>query len=168
MILAVEEIAREDLDLVGTVGAVEARPGAVNVVPGAVRFSIDLRSPLDKIRKTGERKIKARLKDIARHRKVRLTMTRTHEAAATPCDPDLMSVLELALKKEGLQSRQLVSGAGHDAMAVAALCPVAIMFVRCKGGISHNPAESITVEDADAAVRVLLAAIRELGQTYAV
>lgn len=167
MILAIEEIGREGPDLVATVGTVEALPGAVNVVPGGARFTIDLRSPDDQRRKAAERTIATRLATIAAAREVGVALTPTHDAQATLCDPRLMAVLERALAEQGLPARKLVSGAGHDAMAVAALCPVAMLFVRCKGGISHNPAESITVADAGTAVSTLLAALRELGRTYA-
>lgn len=163
MVLAIESIARAEPDLVATVGVIEAKPGAVNVVPGAARFTIDVRSPHDKIRRAAESEIEKRLGGIAKARNVTVALGRTHDAAATPCDMKLMAALEAALKQSGIEPRKLVSGAGHDAMAVAALCPVAMLFVRCKGGMSHNPAESITVEDADAAVRVLLATVRSLG-----
>jgi allantoate deiminase len=77
-------------------------------------------------------------------------------------DPGLMGRLEDAMAAEGILPLRLPSGAGHDAVAMAALCPVAMMFVRCKGGISHNPAESITVEDADRAARVLLETVKRI------
>ena len=77
-------------------------------------------------------------------------------------DPALIDQLSAAVERCGLPPRRLPSGAGHDAMAVASLCPVGMLFTRCRGGISHNPAESITVEDADLTVRVLLDFIRHL------
>lgn len=160
MVLTIEAIANAERDLVATVGTIEAKPGAVNVVPGTASFSIDVRSPDDLIRKAAELEIDKRLAVIAARRHVTVALARTHDAAATPCSPKLMDALELALGKAGIATRRLVSGAGHDAMAIAALCPVAMLFVRCKGGISHNPAESITVEDADVTVRVLLETLR--------
>lgn len=166
MVLAIEAIAHAEPDLVATVGQIEAKPGAVNVVPGAARFTIDVRSPKDEIRKAAEHEIKKRLGAIARRRNVAVALGRTHDAPATPCNAKLIQALEAALEEARIKPRKLVSGAGHDAMAVAALCPVAMMFVRCKGGISHNPAESISVEDADAAVRVLLNTIRQLGRDF--
>ena len=162
MVLAIEAIAQSERDLVATVGTIEAKPGAVNVVPGTARFTIDVRSPHDLIRKAAETEIEKRVDEIAARRKVAVALGRTHDAPATPCDPKLMDALEAALDKAGIASRRLVSGAGHDAMAVAALCPVAMLFVRCKGGISHNPAESMTVDDADMTVRVMLETLRGL------
>jgi allantoate deiminase len=79
----------------------------------------------------------------------------THEAPAAPCDPALQARLDEAARELGLHPPRLPSGAGHDAMAMAALCPMAMLFVRCRGGISHNPAESILAEDAGLAVEVL-------------
>jgi allantoate deiminase len=166
MVLAIEAIAHAEPDLVATVGQIEAKPGAVNVVPGAARFTIDVRSPKDEIRKAAEHEIEKRLGAIARRRNVAVALGRTHDAPATPCNAKLIQALEAALEEARITPRKLVSGAGHDAMAVAALCPVAMMFVRCKGGISHNPAESISVKDADAAVRVLLNTIRQLGRDF--
>jgi len=163
MVLAIEAVALARRELVATVGTIEAKPGAVNVVPGATRFTIDVRSPDDPTRKAAETEIESRLGEIAARRKVTVALGRTHDAPATPCDPRLMGALETALGKAGIAPRRLVSGAGHDAMAVAALCPVAMLFVRCSGGISHNPAESITTEDADVTVRVLLETLRGLG-----
>ncbi|MCA1941101.1 MAG: M20/M25/M40 family metallo-hydrolase, partial [Caenispirillum bisanense] len=78
------------------------------------------------------------------------------ENAATPCDPALMAVLDRAVARAGLPVHRLMSGAGHDAMAMAAVAPVAMLFVRCAGGISHNPAESITAADAGIGAAVLL------------
>ena len=72
----------------------------------------------------------------------------------------MIALLEQAVRRQQIRPVTLTSGAGHDAMAVAALCPVGMLFVRCKGGVSHNPAESITPADADLAMRVLLAFVR--------
>jgi allantoate deiminase len=85
------------------------------------------------------------------------------DSPATAMDPRLVAILEDAVKASGIPPLRLASGAGHDAVAMAALCPAAMLFVRCKGGISHNPAESITVEDADVAARVLVDAVRRLA-----
>ena len=83
-----------------------------------------------------------------------------HSAPATACDAKLIAALHDAARAAGHEPVHLPSGAGHDAMAMAALCPVAMLFVRCAGGISHHPAESISLEDADAAMRVLLHFLR--------
>ena len=91
-----------------------------------------------------------------------VAIERGHEAAAVSCDPALTEQLAAAVGRAGIAPRRLPSGAGHDAMALAALCPIAMLFVRCKGGISHHPAEAVSAEDADLAVRVLLDLLRHL------
>jgi len=87
------------------------------------------------------------------------------DSPATPMDPGLAGALEAAVAAAGVRPLRLPSGAGHDAVAMASLCPAAMLFVRCKGGISHNPAESITPADADVAVRVLIDAVRRVAQS---
>jgi allantoate deiminase len=97
---------------------------------------------------------------IAERRGVMLAIERFHDAAAVSCDPALIEQLTAAVGRAGVAPRLLPSGAGHDAMALAALCPIAMLFVRCARGISHNPAEAISAADVDLAVRVLLDFLR--------
>lgn len=160
MVLAVERRGLEGIDLVATVGRIEALPGAVNVIPGGAVFTIDLRSPDDATRHTASAAILGDIEAIAGRRGLTVTVEQSHDAAATLCAPGLISQLSEAVGRCGVQPLKLPSGAGHDAMAVAALCPVGMLFTRCREGISHNPAESITVEDADLSMRVLLNFIR--------
>lgn len=166
MILAIERRALAEPDLVATVGTIEALPGAVNVIPGKVRFTIDLRAPLDAQRDKAAADILAALADIADYRRVTLDVEPMHEAPAVRCDPALMDALGAAVERAGVRPFRLPSGAGHDAMALASLCPVAMLFVRCKGGISHNPAESITAADAAVALDVLLDMLRTLKPSH--
>jgi allantoate deiminase len=98
----------------------------------------------------------------AQRRGVGFTIEPFMESPATPMDKDLIAGLEEAVRAAGVEPLRLASGAGHDAVAMAHLCPSAMLFVRCRGGISHNPAESITVEDADTAARVLIDAVKRL------
>ncbi|UEM23649.1 allantoate amidohydrolase [Skermanella mucosa] len=160
MVLAVERHAQAVPDLVATVGRIEARPGAVNVIPGGAVFTIDIRSPDDAARVAAMEAIADDFAAIAARRALTHAIGKTHEAPATACAPELIERLSAAVRRCGLPPRRLPSGAGHDAMAVASLCPVGMLFTRCRGGISHNPGESITVEDADLTVRVLLDFIR--------
>mgnify|MGYP002715673173 FL=1 len=162
MILSVERRAQAIPDLVATVGRIEAKPGAVNVIPGGTVFTIDIRSPDDTVRLSAMEAIADDFAAIAARRALALSIEKTHDAPATACAPALIDQLSAAVERCGLPPRRLPSGAGHDAMAVASLCPVGMLFTRCRGGISHNPAESITVEDADLTVRVLLDFIRHL------
>ncbi|MFI4995063.1 MAG: allantoate amidohydrolase [Hyphomicrobiales bacterium] len=156
MIGAVEVEARLAPEVVATVGTIEALPGAINVIPGEVRFSVDLRAPTDALRHRAVAAIEGRMHAIASERGLALQLTPLYEAPATACDAPLIKMLSEALARQGHRVFTLPSGAGHDAMAMALLCPVAMLFLRCKGGISHNPAEAITVEDAQAAIEVML------------
>jgi allantoate deiminase len=160
MVLTVEREGRAMEDLVATVGQIEARPGAVNVVPGEVRFAVDVRAPSDAVRKAACAVLEAAFAAIAERRGVTLAIERFHDAAAVSCNPALIEQLTAAVGRAGIAPRLLPSGAGHDAMALAALCPIAMLFVRCARGISHNPAEAISALDADLAVRVLLDVLR--------
>ncbi len=160
MILSVERIAAEVRDVVATVGVVDVRPGAVNVIPGETRFTIDARAPDDAARDAVVERITTAIEGIAARRGLAVHISQTHAAPATVCDPTLIAALDAAARAVGHQPVHLPSGAGHDAMAMAALCPVAMLFVRCAGGVSHHPAESISLKDADAAMRVLLHFLR--------
>lgn len=167
MLVAIRRIALGLQDITATIGRIEVQPGAVNVIPGHAMFTLDLRAPLDVHRTAAWDAIEAEIGAIAQAHRVRLTIELTHDASAAPCDPALQSRLEQACAAEGAPTRRLPSGAGHDAMAMAALCPIAMLFVRCKGGISHNPAEAVQAADAALGVRVLARLLQNWGQDRA-
>ena len=162
MILAVERIANARPGMVGTVGKIAAQPGAVNVIPGDVRFSLDLRAPNDEDRKAGVEEVLSALQAIAQKRGVTLDLAAGYEEKAALCHPAIKDGLSAAIRALGHEPIPLPSGAGHDAMSFEALCPMGMLFLRCKGGVSHNPAESITAEDADTALAAMLAFVRAL------
>ena len=164
MIAAVERIGAVRADTVATVGVAQVRPGAVNVIPAEVDLTLDARAPDDPVRAAMVHDILAACEAIAARRGVGLTVTPFMDSPATPMDAGLVRCLEEAVASLGIPALQLPSGAGHDAVAMAQLCPAAMLFVRCKGGVSHHPAESITVEDADVAARVLIETVRRLGR----
>ncbi|WP_428248635.1 allantoate amidohydrolase [Ferrovibrio sp.] len=141
--------------LVGTVGQMEAFPGAVNVIPGMARFSIDIRAAQDPVRDTAADDVLAEIKAIAARRKVEAIITPLHHSAATPCDPRLMDAVERAILAQKVPTMRLPSGAGHDAMTIAAICPVGMIFMRCTRGISHNPLEAVLPEDVELATAAL-------------
>ena len=163
MILCVEQICTSEVDLVGTVGKIEALPGALNVIPGQVRFSIDLRSATDHHRHQAMRSIRAAIDAIAERRGVQTDLSTTHDAASVPCSQALMQALADAVDNCGFETTYLPSGAGHDAAAMSTLSDIAMLFVRCEGGISHNPAESITADDVASAARVLMAFLEKFN-----
>jgi hydantoinase/carbamoylase family amidase len=156
MIVEIERIARTSREVVATVGCADVLGGAVNVIPSLVRFTIDVRSATDASRDNSVDEIIRAIHQIAKRRHVGLKVAPTHEASAVACSPAVIAGLLRAIRRQGIVGRTLASGAGHDAMAMATLCPIGMLFVRCAGGISHNPAESISVDDAEVCVRVLL------------
>jgi len=155
-VLAVEARACGEAHLVATVGKLETMPGAINVIPGKVRFTLDLRAPADEQRQRAARDLSDSLQAICGERGVALTMTTLHENAIAGCAPWLMQQLDAAVTAQGYPLHRLPSGAGHDGMAMQALCDIGMLFVRCKAGISHNPAEAVTLGDVEAGARVLL------------
>ncbi len=161
MMLAIEERARREPDLVATVGRLEAWPGATNVIPGHVQFSIDIRAPADANRATTIADIEDRMNAIAAARRVSTSLIKTHEANAFVCDAGIIAGLKTAVEAVGVPARLLPSGAGHDTMAMGKLCPAGMLFVRCKGGVSHNPLESITVEDCAIGLKALIQFVRD-------
>lgn len=156
-VVAVEEFCRADAaGLVGTVGAISAMPGATNVIPGHVSFTLDVRAPTDRHRKLAVADIVRRIEAIAKRRELALQIDVTHENRTVPCAPWLKAQVAEAVAAEGYGVFDLPSGAGHDGMAMIDVADVAMVFVRCRGGISHNPAEHVETVDADAGARVLL------------
>jgi allantoate deiminase len=160
MALAIERIGRSHQDVVATVGRFQAYPGAVNVIPGAVRFTLDTRSPDDAVRTSVINAIEAACRTIAKERGVTLHIEPLSSAKATPMAASFIAGLSDAVSRHQIAPRLLPSGAGHDAMAMAELCPTGMLFVRCKGGISHSPLEAMTEGDCDTAITVLLDFVR--------
>jgi allantoate deiminase len=158
--LAVERLARSDGEAVATVGRVTVEPGAANVIPGRVSISIDVRHP-DDVRRAGllggVREIVAA---VAAERGVDARIEVVHDERSVRCDEILTGRLGRAAIAIGLHPPALPSGVGHDAVVLAELMPAAMLFVRCRDGISHNPAESVTVEDVAAAIDVLTELVR--------
>ena len=153
----IEELCRTDEGgLVGTVGYIHATPGATNVIPGQAHFTIDLRAPTDIHRKRAVTDIVRQIEAIAKRRKLELQVDVTHENRTVPCAPWLKAQVAEAVAAEGHPVFELPSGAGHDGMAMVDIADVGMIFVRCRGGISHHPDEHVDVADADAGARVLL------------
>jgi len=161
MALAVETRARSEADLVATVGRFDVWPDATNVIPGAVNFSIDLRSPDDARRAAALADLEARVSAIAASRGVSVSVAKPHEANAYVCDSNIVAGLKKAVEAVGFPPRLLPSGAGHDTMVIGKLCPAGMLFVRCKGGVSHNPLESITVADCAIGLAALTGFVRD-------
>jgi hydantoinase/carbamoylase family amidase len=157
MILCVERHCEEHAGLVGTVGKIAALPGAVNVIPQDVEFTVDVRSGDDKLRRNAVEALQSAFEDIAKRRNVTVSATQFFAANAAPCDPALQQAFADAIAAHGIPVQRLPSGAGHDAMEFPAVAPTAMLFVRCgNNGISHHPDETMTAEDAEVATSVFL------------
>ena len=164
MLLAVENRARARPNLVATVGKLDLPGAAANTIPGGARFTLDIRSPADQERLDAVSDVKALVAAIARRRGVAATFTVRHEVPAAVCDARLSGELAAAIEAMGLIARLLPSGAGHDAMAFDKVIPFAMLFVRCRGGVSHNPAEFAAPDDIDLAARVLAGFLDRIGR----
>jgi allantoate deiminase len=144
-----------DSGIVATVGEITASPGSSNVIPGEVRLSLDLRHVKDSVRERAVAALKKKAAQIARIRNIKLSAGVVHQNPAVTCDRRLSSFLAEAAAHHQKQVPLLPSGAGHDAAAMAAITPVAMLFVRCKSGISHHPDESVRLEDVQTAISVM-------------
>ena len=167
IVLAIERIAKDYAadNMVATVGRIEASPGASNVIAGRVGFSLDLRSATDALRKAAIEQIRGQAQRIAAARKLEVTFEPFHETVTTPCAPHLQELLAGAIGDVGQRAIKLPSGAGHDAQIMARLCPAAMLFVRCRGGISHNPAEYASPADIGIATAALVRFIEKFAET---
>jgi allantoate deiminase len=163
LVLAAEALARATDGLLATVGRLGVAPGAPNVIAGTGTAFLDVRHPDDAVRRRAVAALEARVREIAAARGLDATWDVRLDNPAVAMDEDLTARLAAAAAAAGLPAVSLPSGAGHDAVAVAALCPVAMLFVRCAGGVSHHPGEDVRAADAAAALDVLDAAVRGLA-----
>jgi allantoate deiminase len=154
-VLAAEAHARSVPGLVSTVGELSISPGARNVIPGAAMLSLDLRHQDEHERLAGQADLHWRAGEIASTRGLSLRWDAAQDHAAVPMAPDLRERLAAAIVAAGHPPTELPSGAGHDAAVMAGLTDAAMLFVRCAGGVSHNPVESVTVEDVAVAIDVM-------------
>jgi allantoate deiminase len=162
-ILAAENLARKTTGLVATVGEVSAKPGAGNVIPGEVQLSLDVRHAKDSVRKPAQSALEKIAFQIARRRKIELIFEIVQEAAAVNCSECFSKLLGQAVLRRQKKLLQLSSGAGHDASIMAKITPAAMLFIRCKGGISHHPDESVKTDD----VRIALTVMNDFLQSLA-
>lgn len=159
----VETLTREQGgNLVATVGTLRCAPGAVNVIPGDVTLTLDIRGPNDQPLDALLTWLLERAQAIADRRHLQFSANEFYRIAATPCDSGLQRVLSEAVQAVQGRSLTLPSGAGHDAIAIAERWPSAMLFVRCKGGISHHPAESVTADDVALAIAAYSRAVSGL------
>jgi allantoate deiminase len=149
--------------LCATVGTISVKPGAVNTIPAEARFTLEIRSARDTAREAFEAHILKQMHQSSAANGCTLSVKRTYDQRATACDPALTAVLGSAIRDRGVRLLKIPSGATHDASAMADLCPVSMLFVRCRGGISHRPDEYACAQDIAVAVRVLVRTIVTLA-----
>jgi allantoate deiminase len=141
--------------LVATVGRLEVSPNVGNVVPGEVVASIDVRHQDDHVRAAAAAALRAAAERSAAARAVGISWETFMDEPAVACSPRLRSAIARAIEGVGLPAVELVSGAGHDGVQMAAITDVGMLFVRCAGGVSHHPDEAVREEDVDAAIEVM-------------
>jgi len=159
----VNRLARATPDLRGTVGALSVSPNIVNAVPRRVEFTVELRSPDDSVREAFGGKVVKFCQDLADRQALELVADRTYIQPAQPCDPRLSGILAQAVRSTGGAGLRLPSGATHDASAMADLSPIAMLFVRCRDGVSHVPEEYAASEDMGLAVDAIADFLRHVG-----
>jgi allantoate deiminase len=165
-ILAVESLA-PGLGLIATVGRIGAQPGAVNVVAGAATFSLDVRASCDDVRDAGLDRLLAEFGAVADRRGLGLAVEHTHSAETVHCDPAMRAALARGVAATGDDDPgELFSPAGHDAMAIASVTRVGMLFIRCAGGVSHHPEESVLEDDVALAIDAMHAAVLSLAESW--
>jgi N-carbamoyl-L-amino-acid hydrolase len=145
----------------GTVGFMQVKPNSRNVIPGEVRFSVDLRHAEDEQLERMEQEMRAACERFARSQNCTASVERVANYPACKFDPDCVEAVRRSAQQQGLSHMDIVSGAGHDAIYMARICPTSMIFVPCEGGISHNEIENAKPEDLAAGCNVLLQAVVE-------
>ena len=163
VVLAVERVGRSTDGLVSTVGALSLAPNVGNVVPGEARMLLEVRHADDDVRARAAEAIRREIERLASVRGVDASWTLRYDTPAVELAPELRRRLEAAIEAAGHPVRSLVSGAGHDAVVLSRLCPAAMLFVRCAGGVSHDPRESVDEADVTVALDVVERFVREPG-----
>jgi allantoate deiminase len=154
-ILAAETTAKTVPGLVATVGEIQAEPGASNVIPGEATISLDVRHLDNEVRETARNRLRQKASEIAMRRDVIVEWKVVQQTEPIACDEGLSALLAEAIAAAGFPVEKMASGAGHDAVALHPIMPVSMLFVRCAKGISHNPAESVAVDDVAVTIQVI-------------
>ncbi|WP_445004051.1 allantoate amidohydrolase [Halomonas mongoliensis] len=160
----VDALCKATNDLVGVVGKIENAPNGVNVIPQTTTLSIELRSPDDDLRRRARGQLLEQIRASLEALGLTFDHAQTYEQSAVQCSSWLTATLEEAVQDSGITPRVLFSGAGHDGLAMAKLCDIGMLFVRCRKGISHHPSEAIEPEDLTTAVEVLVHACQRLAR----
>jgi allantoate deiminase len=163
LVLEVEQCARGSDGLRATVGMLSVTPGASNVVPGSARLSLDVRHARDEVRERALAGLLGRAEALAARRGVGFHVDHAEHHPAVPADERLSGLLAECVRSAGHAPVRLVSGAGHDAAVMASIAPMAMLFVRSPGGVSHHPDEAVLPQDVAAALEVLVLFLHRLA-----
>jgi allantoate deiminase len=166
-VLGVEQRARDEPGLVATVGQIQAEPNVSNVIPGTVWLTLDIRHQENAQRRQAERDLMAQARQIAARRGLRAQVKQVQQTGAVACSPSLSRLLLKAAQQHQKKVPQIASGAGHDAAVMAGITPTAMLFVRCKAGISHHPDESAHVRDVRVALNTMNDFLERLAREHA-
>jgi allantoate deiminase len=166
-IVAMENFARKTNGLVATVGQIRAEPGASNVIPGTATLTLDVRHRKDSVRLASCAALQKLAWRVAGARKTKVAWQLVQQTASVSCSPQLSGRLKRAVKEHQREVTTLPSGAGHDAAVMAHITPAAMLFVRCKGGVSHHPDESVRGPDVRVAFEVMNDFLLRLAEDYA-
>ncbi len=161
--LGIEAVARQTPGLVATVGMLSIPAGAANVIPGQVVHTLDVRHARDAVRRAALFKIGRLASRIAKKRRLEVGWQRTQNNGAVDCSPALTARLERSVRAVQGKSLSLVSGAGHDGVVMSTLTPIAMLFVRCRGGLSHHPGEHVTAADLGVALDMMTNFLQRLA-----
>ena len=161
-VLALRDEARAREDMTANVGVIAAEPGGFNVIPGAVEFTVDVRSPTPTGFERSDRFVRETLDAIAKEEGLGLELSETHRKEPVALDSELQAALEQSAEEEGASFTRMPSGAGHDAMVLAHYVPAAMLFVPSRGGLSHCPEEFTSPEQCELGARVLALTVRDL------
>ena len=164
LLQVIEDAALSTGTTVGTVGQLKVSPGGINIIPGRVRFTLDLRDLSEQVRDQVERRILDTAQELCLERHVQLDSNLLQRVEAAPCSDAIREAAEEACATMGIEPFSLPSGAGHDAMHLKDLCPIGMLFVRSKGGISHSPAEWSSKEDCASGAHVLYHTVLSLAR----
>jgi allantoate deiminase len=163
LVLAAEAVARRDRALVATVGSLTVSPGASNVIPAEVVLTLDVRHPRDASRRGALRVLQGRARRIARRRRLTLDWEQTQDDNSVACSRQLTKLLAQSVRAQQGRCVELTSGAGHDAVIMSTMASIAMLFVRCRGGLSHHADEYVAPTDIETALRVLVDFLERLA-----
>lgn len=167
IIEAVDRIAHEHAPYaVGTVGLVEVKPNSRNVIPGQVFFTVDFRHPHDAVLDEMEAKLLPAIDSITAELGLQVERKKIWDVPAVAFDAKCIQSVRTATAAAGFPSRDMVSGAGHDAAYIARVAPTTMIFVPCEGGLSHNEAESTSLDECAAGTQILLSAVLDYDRSF--